>query len=259
METREDILKELTEIAPKLASLEKANHYQLADSYFLNFTNMMLQQVKPVDAKQELQVLAPALAKLKKPVNAEVRATYFTDFTSKLLQQVRADEVARELATVAPRLATLQKLNTVEVPANYFSSFADRAMGNVTAEVEGPVVRPNQLLDGLNVFLDGIINAVFKPKYTIAFAGIATTLILGVLMFVKVQQSDDLDSRFAQLSTAEIDNYLENKSDAYSDEVFEMNLETKGLNDTINVNNVHPYKDALKNIDDADLNDAITD
>lgn len=259
METREDILKELGEIAPKLASLEKANTRQLPDSYFLHFTNMMLEQVKPVDAKQELQVLAPALAKLKKPVNAEAPAAYFSGFSAGLLQQVRAEEAAKELAVVAPKLAALQKVNTLHAPANYFNTFADRVVADVNAQVDTSVARPNQWLDGLNIFLDGIVNAVFKPKYTIAFAGMATTLILGVLMFVKVQQTDDLDSRFAQLSTADIDNYLDNKSDAYSDEVFEMNLETKGLNDTVNVSTLHPYKDALKNIDDADLNAAIAD
>jgi hypothetical protein len=66
-----------------------------------------------------------------------------------------------------------------------------------------------------------------------------------------------LDCRFAQLSTEDINNYLDNKSDAYSDEVFEMNLDNKGLNE--NVNSLHPYKEALKDVDDAALNEAITD
>lgn len=259
METREDILKELREIAPKLALLEKANTYQLPDNYFLNFTNNMLQQVKPVDVKQELQVLAPSLLKIEKPANAEIPAAYFTDFSGRLIKQVRAGEVAKELATVAPLLSQVQKTNTLEAPANYFSSFADRALGNVTAHVQAPVTSPNKLVESLNEFLDGIFTAIFKPRYTIAFAGLTTIVIVGVLMFAKVQQSDNLDSRFAQLSTAEIDNYLNNKSDAYTDAVFEVNIDIKGLTDTLNVTGLHPYKDALKNVDDAALDDAIAD
>ncbi len=257
METREDILKELREITPQLASLEKVNAYSLPDNYFANFTNMMLEQVKPVDAKQELGALAPSLLRLQKPVNAEVPAVYFSDFSSRILQQVRADEVAKELAVIAPKLSALNKANVIEAPAGYFSSFAERVLGDVTAQTQAQPAGPDKWIEGLNIFLDGIINAIFKPKYTLAFAGMATTLILGVLMFVKVQQCDDLDCKFAQLSTEDINNYLDKRSDAYSDEVFEMNLDGKGLNE--NVNSLHPYKEALKDVDDAALNEAIAD
>lgn len=259
METREDILKELREIAPKLASLEKVNAYQLPDSYFLNFSNVMLEQIKPVDVKQELQVLAPALSKLAKPANAEVPAAYFSALSGSIIKQVRANEVATELAAIAPQLSALNKVNIFDAPVGYFSSFADRTLNNINAQEQPQAAESGKWMEGLNVFLDGIISAVFKPKYTFAFAGLTTTVILGVLMFVKVQQCDDLDCKFAQLSTEDINNYLDNKSDAYSDEVFEMNLDTKGLEQNVNVNTLHPYKDALKNVDDAALNDAIAD
>ena len=259
METREDILKELREIAPQLASLEKVNTYRLPDNYFAGFTNMMLNQVKPVDVKQELLALAPSLLKLQKTANPEVPAAYFAGFSGRLLQQVRANEVAKELAAVAPRLSALSKANTLEAPADYFSSFADRVLGDVTAQTLSPTADSSKWLEGLNIFLDGIINTVFKPRYTFAFAGMATTVILGVLMFVRVQQCNDLDCKFAQLSTEDINTYLDQKSDAYSDEVFEINLDTKGMNENVNDNILHPYKDALKNVDDAALNEAIAD
>jgi hypothetical protein len=259
METREDILKELREIAPQLASLEKVNAYQLPDSYFANFNNKMLDQVRPVDVKQELLALAPTLLKLQKPANPDVPAAYFTGFSTKLIQQVRAHEVAKELASVAPSLSALNKINTLEAPAGYFSSFADRIWGDVVAQSQPQKADSAKWLEGLNVFLDGVVNAVFKPKYSFAFAGMATTIILGVLMFVKVQQCDDLDCKFAQLSTEDINSYLDQKSDAYADEVFEMNLDTKGVNENVNYNSLHPYKEALKNVDDAALNEAIAD
>jgi len=258
METREDILKELREIAPRLATLEKVNAYQVPESYFLNFKNMMLEQVKPVDVKQEIHALAPSLAKLHKPVNAEIPAVYFSDFSSRLLSKVRSEEVAKELATIAPRLSGLAKVNTLEAPVNYFNAFPARVLADITAQQQ-PLTNTRSWLDGLNEVLDNIINVVFKPGYSVAFAGVTTTVILGVLMFVKVQQCDDLDCKFAQLSTDEINNYLDNKSDAYADEVFEMNLDTKGITGNPNLNNVHAYKDALNDVDDATLNEAIAD
>ena len=258
METREDILKELKELAPHLASLEKVNTFQVPESYFLNFKNTLLEQIRPVDAKQELQALAPALSKLQKPANIEAPAMYFKDLSGQLLNKVRSEEVAKELATLAPRLSVLQKTNPLQVPADYFNAFSGRVMRDITAE-QAPLANTKNWWDSLNEMLDQFMSVVFKPKYSVAFAGFSSIAILGVLMFVKVQQCDDLDCKFAQLSNDEINNYLDNKSDAYSDEVFEMNLDTKGLNNSSNMNNVHAYKDALNDVDDAALNAAITD
>jgi len=259
METREDILKELKEIAPQLVSLEKVNLYQLPESYFLNFKNMMLEQVKPVDIKQELQVLAPALLKLEKPLRVEVPAAYFSAFSARLLNKVRGDEVAKELAAVAPRLSAIEKVNMLVAPAHYFSAFPARVLRDIQAQQQAPVADAKNRLQGMNELLDNLINLIFKPKYTFAFAGLATTVIMGVLMFVKIQQCDDLECRFAQLSSEEINSYLDNKSDAYADEVFEMNLDTKGLTGNPNINSVHAYNDALNEVDDKALNEAIAD
>ena len=259
METREDILKELREIAPHLASLQKVNAFKVPESYFVDFKNIVLEQVKLVDVKQELQVLAPTLLKVQKPLQVEAPAAYFADFSSRLLNKVRADEVAKELATIAPRLSVLEKVNTLQAPANYFSAFPDRVLRDIQAQQKEVVVDGRSWIDSLNGFLDGVIGVVFKPKYSLAFAGMATMLIMGVLMFVKVEQCNDLECRFAQLSTNEINDYLDNKSDAYSDEVFEMNLDTKAMNENPNISNVHAYKDALNDVDDEALNAAITD
>jgi hypothetical protein len=259
METREDILKELREIAPHLASLQKVNVFKVPESYFVDFKNIVLEQVKLVDVKQELQVLAPTLLKVQKPLQVEAPAAYFADFSSRLLNKVRADEVAKELATIAPRLSVLEKVNTLQAPANYFSAFPNRVLRDIQAQQKEVVVDGRSWVDSLNGFLDGVIGVVFKPKYSLAFAGMATMLIMGVLMFVKAEQCNDLECRFAQLSTNEINDYLDNKSDAYSDEVFEMNLDTKTMNENPNISNVHAYKDALKDVDDEALNAAIAD
>ena len=257
METREDILKELKEIAPRLASLQKVNAYSVPENYFADFKHIMLEQVKPVDVKQELQVLAPTLLKVSKPANAEAPAVYFSEFKTRMVSKVRADEVAKELATVAPRLSVIEKVSTLQAPANYFSAFPERVLRDIQAGQQTVVLGGKSWIDSLNEFLDGVISVVFKPKYATAFAGMATMVVMGMLMFVKVQQCDDLECKFAQLSNEDINNYLDNKSDAYSDEVFEMNLDTKNINGSIN--NTQPYKDALKDVSDEALNAAIAD
>ena len=259
MEIREDILKELKEIAPQLASLEKVNLGQIPEGYFLNFKHTILEQIKPVDAKQELEALAPTLQKLQKTGLAEAPAAYFSGFSTKMLHKVRADEAAQELATIAPKLSTLPKLNIYEAPANYFKAFPARVLADIALQTETVVTGFGNWVGELNELLDRAIRVIFQPRYSMVFAGGLTTVIMAVFMFIKVQQCDDLECKFAQLSNDEINTYLDNKSDSYTDEVFEMNLETKSLETNSNLNNVHAYKDALKDVDDDALNNAIAD
>lgn len=260
METREDILKELKAIAPKLAAMEKTNPYQVDESYFLNFKNAMLERIMlaPTTATEELKGVAPLLSEIKKTAKVEVPANYFSSFSGGLIEKIRIAEVKNELAQIAPCLSELEKVNALQVPANYFSSFPAKMQQLVSQKQEAESRQP-AWIESLNASLDKLIAVVFKPKYSLAFSGFATMLILGVMLLTKVQQCEDLDCKFAKLSTDEINSYLDNKSDAYGDEIFEMKVDDKALPATEKVNTVPLYKDALKDVDDAALNEAITD
>ena len=265
METREDILKELKEIAPKLAAMDKTNPYQVPEGYFLNFKNVMLDKIvleadlyiNPV--MEELKAVAPELAKIQKHSVAEMPVNYFNDFSAQLIKKIRANEVANELAEVAPALSIIEKVNELEVPAVYFKAFPQRMMQLVKAEQKGSISFSSQWLGSLNELLERVAGVVFKPKYAVAFAGFASVLIVAVMLLVKIPQGDNLDAQLAQLSTEEINNYLDNKSDAYSDEVFEMNIDEKVMPAAEKISTLHTINDALKDVDDAALNDAITD
>lgn len=258
MERKEDILKELMEIAPKLAAMEKFNPYRVPSGYFLGFKDMMLQKLKTETAQQELNELAPALAALNKGLVKEVPATYFSSFSGELIKKIRANEVAAELSAVAPQLSKLEKVNALQVPANYFSAFPQKMAKQVRVKQKAGSSVVSGWVASLNNMLDGVVEVIFKPKYSVAFAGFTTMLIIGVMMFMKIEQCNDLECRFAMLSNDEINNYLDNKSDAYSDEVFEMKVDVSGQGG-LNLNNTHAFKDALKDVDDAALNAAIAD
>ncbi|MDB5283981.1 MAG: hypothetical protein JWO06_3056 [Bacteroidota bacterium] len=261
METREDILKELKEIAPKLAAMDKTNPYTVPQDYFLNFKDVMLQQVGvPVTALDELRSVAPGLSKIEKQAAAEMPANYFTDFSSQLLNKIRANEVATELAVVAPSLAGIEKVNALQIPANYFSSFPERMLKLVQAEQMETA--PTSARLSINKILDRIIVVVSRPKYSAAFAGLASVLIIAVMMLLKTQANDpdtQLNAQLAALSTEEISSYLDNKSDAYTDNIFESNFDEKMITAGEKASAIHVYKDALQDVDDATLNDAIAD
>lgn len=257
MENREEILKELQAIAPKLAGMEKTNPYRLPEGYFLNFQTVLMDKIMLGEVKAELNALAPALAKLeRRPATDEIPAGYFNQFSSKLIRNIRVKEVQEEVMAVAPELASLEKVNIHQAPEGYFNAFPQLMMQRINAVETQPSNEPSWL-DSVNEFLDRIATVVFKPRYALAFSGGATTLFIAALLMMKIQQCSDLDCRFAQLTNDEINNYLENKSDAYSDEVFEGNFDSTPIPAATDQDNMRGYKDALKNVDDAALDAAI--
>ncbi len=257
MENREEILKELQAIAPVLARMEKTNPYQMPDGYFLKFQDALTEKIKLGEIKAELRVIAPELSKIEKPVMSNATADYFNSFSAKLVKDIRSKEVLNELLEVAPELASIEKVNVYQVPVNYFNALPQQILKQVKNVQVEQVAAPGWV-DSVNEFLDRIAAVVFKPKYAMAFSGGATMVFIGALMMIKIQQCNDLDCRFAQLTNDEISNYLEHKTDAYSDEVFEGNFDANQIPPAADKDNgLRGYKDALKDVDDAALDAAI--
>jgi hypothetical protein len=256
METREDIFNELQALAPTLAGLEKTNPYQLPEGYFLQFQHKLEQNIKLGEVSAELNAIAPVLAKVERP-DIAVPHNYFSSFSNRLIKDIRSREVLNELLELAPELASVEKVNVYQVPANYFNTLPAKILRQVKNASVQPVIVPGWV-DAVNGFLDRIAAVVFKPKYAMAFSGTATMMFIGALMLMKIGQCNDLDCRFAQLSNDEINNYLEHKTDAYSDEVFEGNFDGAQMPVVTDKDNgLRGYKDALKDVDDAALDAAI--
>lgn len=202
--------------------------------------------MKKFDEKfKELKEVAPELSKLDKKNFGEVPVNYFTSFSDAMMAKLRKEE----LAEVAPTLAQLEKVNTLKVPANYFKAFPQQMLKKISAEQKTiAVLKPNPV-SSLNNILERIANVIFKPKYSFAIAGMASMVVVIAMLWIKPAPCTDLDCKLASLSTQEINSYLENTSDAYSDEVFETT--------SANVVDDHPYTDAMKDISDAELNKAL--
>ena len=217
METRENILKELQEIAPMLSKMEKKNFYSVPENYFLNFKNGILEQVKLSGVKQELKTVAPELLKVERRSTVEVPTGYFNSFSTDLMKKIRAEEVAAELREIAPALSEAEKINLLEVPANYFNAFPQQMMKRIASEQKAKEVSSPQWFEALNNVLENITAVIFKPKYSFAFAGMTTMIIVGVMFFMKVEeQCADLDCKMAALSNEALNTYLDSNIDESS-------------------------------------------
>lgn len=255
METRENILKELQEIAPMLSKMEKKNFYSVPENYFLNFKNGILEQVKLSGVKQELKTVAPELLKVERRSTVEVPTGYFNSFSTDLMKKIRAEEVAAELREIAPALSEAEKINLLEVPANYFNAFPQQMMKRIASEQKAKEVSSPQWFEALNNVLENITAVIFKPKYSFAFAGMTTMIIVGVMFFMKVEeQCADLDCKMAALSNEELNTYLDSNIDESSEEIFELNADVSLLSTDNNT-----VSNTFNNLSDEELNKALLD
>ncbi len=249
MKPNETILKELQEIAPMLSKLEKKNFYAVPENYFVNFKNEILEQVKLNGVKQELKTIAPALLKVKMQSAVEVPSNYFNSFSGDLIKKIRTNEVAAELKEIAPTLSEVGKINLLEVPANYFTSFPQQMMKRIAAGQKAKEVSSTtKWLEALNNMLENIAAVVFKPKYSFAFAGAASILIVASMLFTQVQeQCADVDCKMAMLSNEELNIYLDNATD---EEIFETDFINKQTSE-------QTIENVLSNVSDEELNNAL--
>lgn len=258
MRNNEDILKELREIAPKLAGIEKKNLFTVPESYFSNLNNVLMHKVQLSAAGQELPQVAPLLAQLKGLQQAKAPAGYFSSFSTGLLGKIRAGEVADELQALAPVLSGIEKVNAYEAPAGYFNTLAQQVLAQATAE-QKPANASDmpKWLQSANFVLEGIIGAVFKPKYSFAFAGSLSMIILAGMFMLKVEQCTDVECQLAQISTAELDEYMTENADEFHKSVLDISTDESKLKSRNAKGTLSVDKYIEAELTDEDLADAI--
>lgn len=206
---------------------------------------------------QELKMIAPVLASVERKNFYQVPEGYFEQAKLNLLDLIDTHVVKEELTAVAPHLSPLEKKSTFEVPANYFASFPQKMMTRIAEEQTTPDLSatPGWLIQ-LNTLVEDVFSVFFKPKYALAFAGFASTALVAVMFFTQIeQQCSDLDCKMAKLSDQELNTYLDAHTDEISEEIFE-----DGSFDGLSVEtNADELKDAMTNLTDEELDNAILD
>ena len=247
MKPTDDIQKELLEIAPTLAAVKKQNAYSVPEGYFERFAADMLR----LTTAYELETIAPLLLKVEKPAVADVPQNYFESFSAGMLKKIHEDE----LQAVAPVLSAMEKQNTVAAPEHYFASFPQKMLAKIAdAEPAASKAKPYSVLSRIDVIIEDVIGIFFKPKYAVAFAGAASTVIVAAVFFMQVQQQcTDLDCKMAKLTDQELSDYFDKHSSDGLEEIFESN-------DAFEIDSNSTVLDnGLKNISDEELDNALLD
>ena len=145
MESSNNILKELQEISPVLASsYPLAVPYKVPADYFGQLSSAVLAAVKAgsENAADELQALSPLLGSISRKTPYQLPEGYFESLSENTLAETKAVAfVQEELDDFSPVLHNLKHAPLYEVPAGYFDQLPDVILSKVRSEQPAKVVK----------------------------------------------------------------------------------------------------------------------
>ncbi|HEX8334906.1 MAG TPA: hypothetical protein VF622_19935 [Segetibacter sp.] len=213
MENTDIILKELKELSPAVANINRRNVYSVPSRYFLNLAEHLLAYVKEHSDKSTLGA---------SDMPFKVPDLYFDGLSIEILKKVKQqhstqNEVERELAEIAPLLNTISKHSTYKVPVEYFENLEVRKDGSKAKVVS---------MGKSNRFV----------RYAAA-AAITGLVAIGGLFYANNDSSDNSAPKFSQqqvkqLSDEEIVNYLNSDPAAMDVTIINNDQEKEIINHT---------------------------
>ncbi|MBO9636288.1 MAG: hypothetical protein J7578_24510, partial [Chitinophagaceae bacterium] len=145
MESRNNILEELQEISPVLASSYPLPvPYKVPEGYFgqLPSDALTIVKISSANATDELQALSPLLGSISKKSPYHLPEDYFKDLAENTVAETRAVAfVQEELGDFSPVLSNLKQAPLYEVPAGYFEQLPNAILSKVKAQQPAKVVK----------------------------------------------------------------------------------------------------------------------
>lgn len=191
MKINANILAELKEVAPALATFNKATPYAIPENYFTTLSELILSNIR-----------IETIAKVDMPYT--VPANYFNNLSNDILASIANEHlhhsnVEQELKVIAPLLNTINKKTVYTVPNNYFE----------TVNIKTSSLKPQAKVVAFKTFRQKM--AYLTAACVIGFIAIGT--------FVFTNKTDkidyaaykqiDVNTSINKISNEELLNYLE--------------------------------------------------
>lgn len=146
MESSNNILKELQELSPVLASsYPQPVPYKVPDDYFGQLSTNILNAINATgtdNAADELQALSPLLGSISKKAPYHLPEDYFNTLSENTLAETKALAfVQEELDEFSPVLHNLKHAPLYEVPAGYFDQLPDAILKKVNEQQPAKVIK----------------------------------------------------------------------------------------------------------------------
>ncbi len=230
METREEILKEISEISPVVANIPKRNPYAVPEGYFDQFSDTVLGKI----AINQVLKKKPGL-----PFQAP--SGYFEGLADNILSRIKSGEVQKsdhspeivsELESIAPFLIGISRTNLYSLPPGYFESLSPT----------GPLSRIPQT----RTKIIGFGTSLRKGIYYLAAAAVLGIMVTGAAIFyrehtgkVPAQKNGitalvNIPDSLAGLSDTAIESYLSTQPTAFDLAAPAQNEYDPDVNDLLN-------------------------
>jgi hypothetical protein len=219
-----NIINELREIAPALATLDRMNFYEVQEGYFAGWG---MQIIKLVQRPEKEEILPAVLALVPKTnLYPAPGAAYFESFSAKVVAAINKEEVAEELSYAIPLLQQVAKKKMYAVPAGYFGAFP-AAMVKLAAK--RPVQGQAQHWGGIwSRLWEALSLTVSRPRYSFAMASAVGMIVcVGLVMNTRNGAMSDEDRIFGQmqqLSDADLHQYVAKHRDEFDERMLLNNI-----------------------------------
>ena len=223
MKPNNNILKELQEIAPTLAKLDKIDFYQVEEGYFENSKASILDIISIPHSETELSSLLSSIK--KKELYSAPPLSYFGSFSDELIEKVRTEEVAEELSYALPILAHVTKKESYKVPSAYFASFPERILKLVKREsIESPVEHWSNVWSEITEKILGLIS---RPGYAFAMASVVSAIVCTGLVFNtqnSLSSDEKIFAQMQQIPDADLHHYIDRHRDEFDERTILHNI-----------------------------------
>ena len=221
MKPNNNIVNELQEVAPTLASLDRINFYQVEEGYFES------SQVAIIESVEKTEIVTATLSSIhKKELYPAPAPAYFDSFSENLIAKVHTEEVEEELAYALPVLQHIPKKQFYKVPVAYFAAFPERMVRLATKKAPKSV-----LVHWENVWIgigDLVFSFISRPRYSFAMAS-AVGMIVCIFLVTNTRTSSitDEDKIFAQMQQipdADLHSYMNKHRDEFDERTILHNI-----------------------------------
>jgi len=218
-----NITKELQDIAPTLAKLDKTNFYQVEEGYFGGASLKIIELIeKPVHT----EIVPPVLCAVRDlPLYAAPAPDYFESFADRMMKMAHAEEVAEELSYALPILEHVEKKSLYAVPATYFASFPKAIVKLVSKEeTESSVSHWAHVWEALT---EAALSLISRPRYAFVMASVMSVIVC-VGLVVNTQSSlsgdDKIFAQMQQIPDAELHHYISKHRDEFDERTILTNI-----------------------------------
>ncbi len=231
MKGKNDILDELHEISPLLASIEKKNIFTVPENYFsqlaerITVFNFLNQDQK--SGTQNIQ---------------QVPEGYFNTLSDQIISKIRIeefDDASVEFEKLFPVLNSIKDKNVLKVPAGYFDNLSENILKKVS-QPAGKVVSISSAKSWWRYAAAAVVTAVIAISSFMIYNNVNTeknnTPIIAsnqlpdyIKTSFQYKTPQQLDEGIASLSADEIASYLEKNGSLMDNDLLLKNLDANKL------------------------------